>query len=143
MTVGILSERRACQPYGIDGGGPGSRGVNLLVKKGGRLVNMGGKCIVDVQPWDRIRILTPGGGGYGVVGSNPHSRARSSVAAADEVQSGSLAPSASIGHGVIVIEAPAAAIDGTSVPVTLSATAAGIPRAAGSVHAYKSTQDTV
>ena len=38
MTVGILSERRSTHPYGLDGGAPGSKGVNLLARKGGRLV---------------------------------------------------------------------------------------------------------
>ncbi len=32
----------------------------------GRTVNLGAKAIVNVQGGDRIRILTPGGGGYGV-----------------------------------------------------------------------------
>ena len=60
MTVSVLSERRSFQPYGLAGGGPGFRGVNHLVRDGGRTLNLGGKATVPVQPWDRIRILTPG-----------------------------------------------------------------------------------
>jgi hypothetical protein len=29
---------------------------------------LAGKATVPVQPWDRVRILTPGGGGYGRAG---------------------------------------------------------------------------
>ncbi len=67
LTVSILSERRALQPYGLKGGGPGARGVNLLyMKEGDRTVNLGGKNTVNVGPGDVLYILTPGGGGYGV-----------------------------------------------------------------------------
>ena len=66
--VSILSERRAFQPYGLAGGEPGSRGLNLLtlVSDGtNREINLGGKNTVAVSSGDRLQILTPGGGGYG------------------------------------------------------------------------------
>lgn len=47
------------------GGGAAKRGENLLIKKDGRLVNLGGKNEVDVDTGDVVRILTPGGGAYG------------------------------------------------------------------------------
>ena len=65
MTAAILSERRVTSPYGLAGGEPGQRGRNLLLRRGGRVVNLGGKNEVRVEPGDRIRIETPGGGGYG------------------------------------------------------------------------------
>jgi 5-oxoprolinase (ATP-hydrolysing) len=40
MTMSILSERRAFQPYGLEGGNPGERGVNLLSRKDGRTLNL-------------------------------------------------------------------------------------------------------
>jgi len=64
-AVGILSERRAFEPPGLLGGGAAKRGVNLLRKADGRQVNLGGKNSVDVDKGDVVRILTPGGGGYG------------------------------------------------------------------------------
>ena len=37
----------------------------------GRVVNLGAKAIVTVQRGDRIRLLTPGGGGYGDPSQGP------------------------------------------------------------------------
>uniref|UniRef100_A0AAV1UZB3 5-oxoprolinase n=1 Tax=Peronospora matthiolae TaxID=2874970 RepID=A0AAV1UZB3_9STRA len=65
MTVSILSERRAFQPYGLEGGEPGARGLNLLLRHGGRTVNLGGKNTVDVLPGEILTLYTPGGGGFG------------------------------------------------------------------------------
>ena len=71
LTVGILSERRALPPFGLAGGGDASRGVNLWLQRGGseaappRAVSLGGKATVLMQAFDRLRLLTPGGGGYG------------------------------------------------------------------------------
>lgn len=69
LTVSILSERRAFQPYGMAGGLPGGRGMNLLTSLSmGRRVNLGGKNTVQVDSGDRLTICTPGGGGYGAPG---------------------------------------------------------------------------
>lgn len=65
LVMSILSERRALQPYGMNGGNPGKCGLNLLIKKGGLKVNIGGKCSTEIDSGDRIRIETPGGGGFG------------------------------------------------------------------------------
>ncbi|GMH44654.1 hypothetical protein BSKO_12606 [Bryopsis sp. KO-2023] len=65
LSVGILSERRSTQPFGLEGGGPGEKGSNILIKKDGRKINLGAKATVSVEPGDRFRIHTPGGGGYG------------------------------------------------------------------------------
>lgn len=65
LTASILSERRAVAPYGILGGGDAARGVNLWIRRDGRVVSLGGKATVEVQGGDRIMLLTPGGGGYG------------------------------------------------------------------------------
>ena len=63
--MAILSERRVHAPFGLAGGSPGARGKNLLIKKGGEIIDLGGKNEIRVQSHDRLRILTPGGGGYG------------------------------------------------------------------------------
>lgn len=65
LVMSILSERRAMQPYGMAGGGPAQRGRNLLVKKDGLVINIGGKCSTTIDTGDRLRIETPGGGAYG------------------------------------------------------------------------------
>ncbi|RMH41698.1 MAG: 5-oxoprolinase [Deltaproteobacteria bacterium] len=60
MCVSILSERRARAPFGLAGGHPGAPGRNL--HNGAPLP---GKVELDAAAGDRIRIETPGGGGYG------------------------------------------------------------------------------
>ena len=64
----ILSERRVYAPYGLAGGEDGARGQNLLLRKGGQASDLDGKNQVAVSAGDRLRILTPGGGGYGPAG---------------------------------------------------------------------------
>jgi 5-oxoprolinase (ATP-hydrolysing) len=63
MRVSILSERRARTPFGLSGGEPGTSGRN---RHNGR--DVGGKASFDVAPGDRVRIETPGGGGFGPPG---------------------------------------------------------------------------
>lgn len=65
FSVGILSERRAFAPKGLEKGGDGERGKNLLIRKDGRIINLGPKNEAKVNRGDKIRILTPSGGGYG------------------------------------------------------------------------------
>ncbi len=50
MTLSILSERRVHHPYGLCGGENGQCGKNLLKRADGRLVNLGGKCSVPMEP---------------------------------------------------------------------------------------------
>jgi N-methylhydantoinase B len=56
----LLTERRAHAPWGIAGGAPGAPGRNLL---NGR--ELPSKCEGELVAGDRLRIETPGGGGYG------------------------------------------------------------------------------
>jgi N-methylhydantoinase B len=58
--VTLLTERRSFSPKGELDGGDGARGINLL--NGQKLP---AKVQLDVKPHDRIKIETPGGGGYG------------------------------------------------------------------------------
>lgn len=66
LVMSILSERRALQPYGMAGGQPGERGRNLLIRRNGTLVNLGGRCSGKLKLGEKLRIETPGGGGYGL-----------------------------------------------------------------------------
>ncbi|KAM6125760.1 LOW QUALITY PROTEIN: 5-oxoprolinase [Pterocles gutturalis] len=65
LELSVLSERRALRPYGLRGGRPGAPGLNLLLRRDGRTLNLGSKTAVTVEPGDIFRLLTPGGGGYG------------------------------------------------------------------------------
>jgi N-methylhydantoinase B len=62
--VTLLTERRTIAPYGLAGGGPGARGRNVHVR-GRRARPIPGKITLDARPGDRVRVETPGGGGYG------------------------------------------------------------------------------
>lgn len=63
-SVTLLTERRETRPWGLAGGGEGAAGGNYLVSKRKR-VRLPGKTNVRLNPGDRIRIETPGGGGWG------------------------------------------------------------------------------
>jgi 5-oxoprolinase (ATP-hydrolysing) len=51
LQLSVLTERRVFQPYGLEGGEPGKRGMNLFhIAKNGRIVNLGSKNSIDVKP---------------------------------------------------------------------------------------------
>ena len=62
--VTIISERRTTRPYGLNGGGDGQPGRNI-VDRGGTATEVGAKVELDVLPGDRFRVETPGGGAWG------------------------------------------------------------------------------
>ena len=64
-SVTILSDRRQYPPYGLQGGKPGALGRNTLVRKNHEH-KLPGKVQLEMHPGDRLRIETPGGGGYGI-----------------------------------------------------------------------------
>ena len=66
-TVSLITERRVSQPWGLAGGGPGAVGENWLLPGGDetRAVRLAAKVTVQLRSGDVIRMLTPGGGGWG------------------------------------------------------------------------------
>ena len=64
-TATILSERRAIAPWGLAGGGPAEPGRNLLIDTDGSEEELSSKVTRRMQPGQRLRIETPGGGGWG------------------------------------------------------------------------------
>ena len=58
--VTLLSERRESRPWGLAGGGPAAAGRNLLDG-----LAVAGKATFTAAPGQRLRLETPGGGGYG------------------------------------------------------------------------------
>jgi N-methylhydantoinase B len=60
MTYSLISERRRHPPAGAAGGEPGACGLDSL---DGRAIP--GKSTGTLLPGQRLRIETPGGGGYG------------------------------------------------------------------------------
>ena len=65
LNAAILSERRVHQPYGLNSGEPGKSGLNLFFRNDGTILFLGGKNEIHAETGDRIRIETPGGGGFG------------------------------------------------------------------------------
>ncbi|KAF2173487.1 hypothetical protein M409DRAFT_15768 [Zasmidium cellare ATCC 36951] len=96
VQVSILSERRVYHPYGMAGGEDAACGKNIWVRKVPKVkgsdadaktngvngvtnghkeevqeyreISLGAKNSVPMQPGERIKVLTPGGGGCGPVG---------------------------------------------------------------------------
>ena len=66
-TVSIISERRTSRPWGLAGGEPGAAGENWVLRGGdpARAERLADKVTVELAAGDVLRILTPGGGGYG------------------------------------------------------------------------------
>ena len=63
-TVTLITERRRNAPYGLAGGQPGKVGRNVLARDG-RQILLDPKTTLSVNSGDRIRVETPGGGGWG------------------------------------------------------------------------------
>ena len=61
----ILTDRRESQPYGLQGGASGVSGRNTLIRADGTEERLPAKARLELHPGDRLRIETPGGGGFG------------------------------------------------------------------------------
>jgi N-methylhydantoinase B/oxoprolinase/acetone carboxylase alpha subunit len=65
MTVSLLTSRRVTRPYGMAGGEPGAAGLNQLIFGDGTKKRLPSRCEIQVAVGDRLRLETPGGGGWG------------------------------------------------------------------------------
>ena len=63
--ITLLADRRQHAPYGLNGGQDGARGAVWLVRVDGSSQELPGKFNLRVRKGERIRIETPGGGGWG------------------------------------------------------------------------------
>jgi N-methylhydantoinase B len=63
--VTLLAERRVRGPWGSDGGESGAPGKASVIRNNGTLEPLSGKFNVRLKKGDRIRIESPGGGGWG------------------------------------------------------------------------------
>ena len=63
--VTLLADRRKRGPYGLNGGLEGSPGKQSLIKANGSSQDLSGKFNLPLRKSERIRIETPGGGGWG------------------------------------------------------------------------------
>src|SRR5687767_6624989 len=62
--MSLLADRRKRGSYGLSGGADGSPGVDLIIR-GNRKRKINAKSSHELKAGDRIRIETPGGGGWG------------------------------------------------------------------------------
>ena len=65
MTVSFLMQRRECGPHGGEGGGAGLPGRQDILRRDGSCEELPGICSFTVEPGERVRVMTPGGGGWG------------------------------------------------------------------------------
>jgi N-methylhydantoinase B/oxoprolinase/acetone carboxylase alpha subunit len=67
VTVSLITERRTSRPWGLNGGEPGATGENWLLPRGreSNAQRLPDKCTIQMHAGDVLRMLTPGGGGWG------------------------------------------------------------------------------
>ena len=65
LTVSLITQHRKEGPYGLMGGQPGKTGEQWLIRTDGTRQRLKASDQVEVRPGDTLRILTPGGGGWG------------------------------------------------------------------------------
>jgi N-methylhydantoinase B len=63
--VTLLSDRRTHGPWGFSGGGEGTPGKAFVLRRDGSVEELPGKFNIRLHKGERIRIETPGGGGWG------------------------------------------------------------------------------
>jgi len=71
LTVALISGSRIQAPQGLAGGGPGAAGRNLLIPANGDPELLPGSFERQLAAGDRLRIETPGGGGFGSPAGDP------------------------------------------------------------------------
>ncbi len=64
-TVSVVSDRHRVSPYGLWGGGPGAPGRTVLIRAAGGEEELPGYVTARLEAGERIRLETPGGGGFG------------------------------------------------------------------------------
>ncbi len=67
--VTILSDRRSRGPYGLAGGQEGAPGKTVVLRNDGGIEELGAKASVRLAKGERVRVESPGGGGWGVAAS--------------------------------------------------------------------------
>ncbi|MGC2741692.1 MAG: hydantoinase B/oxoprolinase family protein [Candidatus Angelobacter sp.] len=63
--VTLLADRRSRGPYGLQGGADGATGRTEVVHQNGGRETLPGKTSVRLKKGDKVRIESPGGGGWG------------------------------------------------------------------------------
>jgi 5-oxoprolinase (ATP-hydrolysing) len=69
LSGALLANHRRIAPFGLAGGDAATVGAAHIRRTSGRVEELGATARFDVAPGDELTILTPGGGGFGPVGS--------------------------------------------------------------------------
>jgi N-methylhydantoinase B/oxoprolinase/acetone carboxylase alpha subunit len=87
VTVSLITERRVSRPWGLQGGQPGATGENWVLPGGyERLAKrLPDKCTIRLKAGDALRMLTPGGGGWGPVSERQQAQLGVSISVGGEV----------------------------------------------------------
>lgn len=65
IELTVLTQHRKEVPYGLQGGEPGKPGEQFVIRKDGRLEQLGSTDGKALEKGDRFILKTPGGGGFG------------------------------------------------------------------------------
>ena len=65
MTAAIISNSRLIPPHGLQGGQPGAKGKNYVIRSKGKTEELTPTAQVEMNVNDVFVIETPGGGGFG------------------------------------------------------------------------------
>lgn len=66
VTYSLQTERRVRQPWGLQGGQDGATGENWVKELNGDWGRVRGRASGTLRRGGRLKVLTPGGGGYGM-----------------------------------------------------------------------------
>jgi 5-oxoprolinase (ATP-hydrolysing) len=65
MTATVLSSHRITRAFGLNGGGAGATGENLIERRDGSVEPLKGNDEAEMKPGDVFVIRSPGGGAFG------------------------------------------------------------------------------
>jgi N-methylhydantoinase B/oxoprolinase/acetone carboxylase alpha subunit len=82
VSISHRGERHYAQAPGLAGGGDGALATSEILRADGRIETVPSKGMLVLQAGDRLRVFTPGGGGYGPAAE------RSAEAMAEDLRSG-------------------------------------------------------
>ncbi len=71
VEVTLLADRRLRGPWGLNGGQEGTPGKTCVIRLDGTVEELPGKFNIRLNKGERIRIQTPGGGGWGTQVRSP------------------------------------------------------------------------
>ncbi|MBI3476772.1 MAG: hydantoinase B/oxoprolinase family protein [Acidobacteria bacterium] len=69
--VTLLADRRNRGPYGLSGGSDGAPGRTTVIRQDGTEEKLAGKTSVRLRSGERVRVESPGGGGWGKTHRSP------------------------------------------------------------------------